>query len=150
MIRGTGVALLAALAFTAGCGDHEFDPPDRGARVERAAAAYSAAMFDSISWADSAMELAEGNSIYAEECRRCHGPLGQGATDYARERDLTVPSLVVPDWPLADLDSLRKKIFIGHESGMPVFGDGSLTNRQIDATAAYILRMLRPDVLEQD
>jgi hypothetical protein len=30
---------------------------------------------------------------------------------------------------------------------MPVFGDGGLTPRQIDATAAYVLGSLRPDVL---
>ena len=51
---------------------------------------------------------------------------------------------------MADVDSLRRMIFIGHESGMPVFGDGDLSLREIDATAAYILRTLRPDVLEQD
>jgi len=150
MTRGIGVALFAVACVTTACGGHDFEPPDRAERVERAAAAYSPTLFDSISWADSSTELTEGNIVYAEECRRCHGPLGQGGTDYARERGLTVPSLVVPDWPLADPDSLRRRIYVGHESGMPVYGDGNLTPRQIDATAAYILRTLRPDVLEQD
>jgi mono/diheme cytochrome c family protein len=143
-------ALLIGLVFIGGCGDHKFDPPDPAVRVERAEAAFSTAMFDTISWGSDDAELTEGNTIYAEQCRRCHGPLGLGATDYALERNLRVPSLVAPNWPLAQPDSLRRRIFVGHASGMPVFGDGELTPRQIDAAAAYILRTLRPDVLEQD
>jgi mono/diheme cytochrome c family protein len=142
--------LLTVLWAAAACKGHEFDPPDRAVRVDRAAAAYSSTLFDTIAWDGEATQLTEGNSVYAEECRRCHGPLGQGGTDYARQRNLTVPSLVTPGWPLAQVDSLRRQIFVGHESGMPVFGDGNLTPRQIDAAAAYILLELRPDVLEQD
>jgi mono/diheme cytochrome c family protein len=103
-----------------------------------------------VSWDDGASTLIIGNQVYAEECRRCHGPLGMGGTEYARERDLDVPSLVVPDWPLAEPDSLRRRIYVGHESGMPIYGDGDLSLREIDATAEYILRRLRPDVLEDD
>lgn len=150
MMRRTGVALLAVVGITAACADHDFEPPDRAERVGRATSAFSVAMFDTVAWDEEDAQMTEGNAIYSEECRRCHGPLGRGTTDYARERNLTVPSLVAPEWPLAQVDSLRRKIFIGHESGMPVFGDGDLTPRQIDATAAYILRSLRPDVLEQD
>jgi mono/diheme cytochrome c family protein len=144
------LTLLAAVGAAVACSGHDFEPPDRAERVERADAAFSAALFDTVGWADEATQMTEGNEVYAEECRRCHGPLGRGATDYARERNLTVPSLVAPDWPYTQADSLRRKIFTGHASGMPVFGDGTLTPRQIDATAAYILRSLRPDVLEQD
>ena len=150
MNRGTGVVLLAVVWAAMACADQEFEPPDRAIRTDRAAASYSVAMFDTVDWPDEDTQLTAGNAVYAEECRRCHGPLGLGDTDYARQRDLTIPSLVVREWPLADVDSLRRKIFIGHESGMPVFGDGDLTPRQIDAGAAYILRSLRPDVLEQD
>jgi len=145
-----GSALLVGLIAISGCGDHKFEPPDPSVRVDRAEAAFSTAMFDTIGWDSEATELTEGNTIYAEQCRRCHGPLGQGGTDYARERNLAVPSLVAPNCPLAQPDSLRRRIFVGHVSGMPVYGDGELTPRQIDAAAAYILRTLRPDVLEQD
>jgi mono/diheme cytochrome c family protein len=146
----SGIALGVGLMLVGGCGDHEFEPPDRNARVERAAAAYSPTTFDTIDWDAEAIQLTQGNTVYAEECTRCHGPLGRGGTDYARERNLTVPTLVAPSWPLAQVDSLRRRIFVGHASGMPVYGDGNLTPRQIDATAAYILRTLRPDVLELD
>ena len=84
---------------------------------------------------------------YAEQCGRCHGTLGQGDTDYARARDLAVPSLVEPDWAFESIDSLRRRIYAGHESGMPVFGDGTLDPREIDAAAGYILLGLRPEIL---
>ena len=146
MRRPRGLALLL-LALAAGACEHEFEPPDRAARVARADSLFATQAFDSLTWAEEEQRLTEGNLVYAEECRRCHGTLGMGTTDYARERDLDVPSLVERDWPMANVDSLRRKIFIGHESGMPIYGDGDLTLREIDATAGYILRMLRPEVL---
>jgi len=141
--------LLLTLVTVAGCG-HEFEPPDRAARVARADSVFSAAAFDTVAWVDQAARVEEGNVVYSVECRRCHGTLGRGTTDYARERELDVPSLVERNWPLAQQDSLRRRIYIGHESGMPIFGDGDLTLRQIDAAAAYILLTLRPEVLEED
>jgi mono/diheme cytochrome c family protein len=147
MKRAVWTALVAAVGIGTGCADHEFEPPDRVERVQRATSAFSVTLFDTIAWGDEVTRLTEGNVVYSEECRRCHGPLGLGDTDYARQRNLTIPSLVAPDWRLAQIDSLRRKIFTGHEAGMPVFGDGGLTPRQIDATAAYVLGSLRPDVL---
>ncbi|HUF76136.1 MAG TPA: cytochrome c [Longimicrobiales bacterium] len=137
---------LASTAALGAC-EQEFEPPDPSVRVERAAAAYSLALFDTIVWEDPETRITQGNVAYAEQCRRCHGTVGSGETDYARARNLTVPSLVEPDWAFANLDSLRRRIYTGHESGMPVFGDGTLDPRQIDATAAYILLGLRPEVL---
>lgn len=142
-------AVFAAAALLSACEGQRFEPPDRAERVDRAEGVYSPALFDTIRWADEQARLLAGNLVYAEECRRCHGALGEGRTDYARERGLTVPSLVRPGWPKADADSLRHMIFVGHESGMPIYGDGDLSPRQIDATAAYILLSLRPDVLEE-
>jgi mono/diheme cytochrome c family protein len=142
-------AATLSIIFTIGCG-HDFDPPDRTQRVLEAEGRYSAALFDSISWASQEARVLEGNTVYAEDCRRCHGQLGEGRTDYARERNLTVPSLVEPDWPLAEMDSLRRGIYVGHESGMPVFGEGGLSLWQVDAVAAYILDVLRPEVLGGD
>lgn len=144
-------AILAtlAIAFTVACG-HDFEPPDRVQRVLEAERGYSAALFDSISWASREARVMEGNTVYAEDCRRCHGQLGEGRTDYAQERNLTVPSLVEPDWSLAEMDVLRREIYVGHESGMPVFGEGGLSLWQVDAVAAYILDVLRPEVLRED
>jgi len=142
--------LAAALAVAAAACHQEFEPPDRAARVARADSLFATQAFDTITWTDPGIRLTEGNLVYAEECRRCHGTLGRGETDYARERELDVPSLVERDWPMADVDSLRRKIFIGHESGMPIFGDHDLTLRQIDAAAAYILFTLRPEVVQED
>lgn len=139
---------LVTATLVAACGDQEFEAPDRAVRVQRAESTYTPAMFDTVSWDDTSAALTTGNRVYAEECRRCHGPLGMGSTDYARQRGLDVPSLVMPDWPLAEPDSLRRTIYVGHESGMPIFGDGELSAREIDATTAYILGSLRPDVLE--
>lgn len=145
MSRLASVLCLTALVATA-C-SHEFEPPDRSIRVREAASAYTVAAFDTVEWGDEGTRVTEGNAVYVQECRRCHGTLGAGGTDYARERDLDVPSLVEADWPLAQLDSLRRTIYIGHESGMPVYGDHDLELRQIDAAAAYVLLVLRPDVL---
>ena len=134
-----------ALALSA-CG-HEFEPPDRAERVAEAAAQYSTALFDSIAWADEEARTEEGNEVYAEKCRRCHGPLGRGETAYARERGLQVPSLVEPDWPIASMDSLRRVIYVGHEEGMPGWGVAGIAPREIDSSAYYILNSLRPELL---
>jgi mono/diheme cytochrome c family protein len=110
-----------------------------------AEAAYDAAMFDSVTWASDSVRAVEGNTVYAEMCRRCHGPLGYGDTDYARERGLEIPSLVKPGWALSNLDTLRHVVFVGHEDGMPIFGSGGISAREIDGAAYYIIEVLRPD-----
>lgn len=139
--------VFGALALVAVACGHDFEPPDRGERVREAEREYSATLFDSVAWTSQEARVQEGNTIYAEDCRRCHGQLGRGETDYARSRGLDVPSLVEPDWPLDDLSALRHEIYVGHETGMPVFGQGGLTLRQMDAVAAYILDVLRPEIL---
>ena len=121
-----GVAALVAWTAVVAC-EHEFEPPDRQERVRSAEAEYTPALFDSITWASREARVQEGNAIYAQDCRRCHGVLGRGVTDYAAERNLEVPSLVEPEWSLDDLDDLRHEIYIGHETGMPIFGQGGLS-----------------------
>ena len=65
-----------------------------------------------------------------------------------RERGLVIPSLVEPEWLYAaSLDSLRHVIFVGHEGGMPIFGVGGISLREIDGSAYYVVKTLRPDVL---
>ncbi|MFO7893256.1 MAG: c-type cytochrome [Longimicrobiales bacterium] len=147
-VRLWSILALAAGMGVSGCSDHEFHPPSQEERTTRADSLYTPALFDSIIWSSDSARVQTGNLIYADECRRCHGPLGRGETEYARENELTVPSLVEPDWVHAgSVDTLRRQIFVGHPGGMPNWGVGRLAPRQIDAAAAYILEQLRPEVM---
>lgn len=135
-----GLLLLAA------CGEHEFHPPSREAQVAEAEAAYSPALFDSIGWDADSARFAAGNDIFASRCRKCHGPDGRAGTDYAREQELDVPSLIEADWPYAgDIAAVRRRIFVGHPQGMPTWGVAGLTPREIDAVAYYVLSGLRSE-----
>jgi len=150
MRRGPALAAaLASLAVVAACkGEHHFEPPDRSAQVREANALYSPALFDTITWASDSVRALDGNAVFAAKCRRCHGTLGRGETDYAAARDLYVPSLVEPDWPMAaSIDSVRHTVFVGHAMGMPTFGVAGITLREIDSASYYVLNRLRPDVL---
>jgi mono/diheme cytochrome c family protein len=141
------VALAATLGLTA-CQEQEFEPPDRAAQVERADSLYSPALFDTVTWASDTVRALEGNIVYSAQCRDCHGPLGEGGTEYARARELAVPSLVEPGWEHeGDVDAVRRQIFIGHPEGMPSWGIGRVSPRDIDAAAYYIIAALRPEVL---
>lgn len=141
--------LLAATLIMGGCEEHEFHPPDRAEHVARADSLYAAASFDTITWSSEADRIAAGNLVYADECRRCHGPLGQGTTEYAESRDLDVPSLVDPEWALGDdFDAVRRRVFTGHPEGMPTWGVGQLSTRQIDAVTYYLVEQLRTEASE--
>ena len=143
------IALLAVITLGA-CKGHEFHPPDKEERVAAAEKEYQPAMFDSIRWSSADTRLTEGNTVYASKCRKCHGPTGEGGTEYAQEQKLAPPSLVAPDWKYASsIDSVRHRIFVGHASGMPGFGMGAITAREIDATAHYVLEQLRPDMAKR-
>ena len=140
--------LFATIGLAVGACGHEFHPPDSGERIREADELYTPEMFDSLSWESDSVRSFEGNAVYAANCRRCHGTMGDGDTEYARGRELQVPSLVERDWPLASsLDSLRHEVFAGHEGGMPGFGVAGITPREIDASAYFILYTLRPEVL---
>jgi mono/diheme cytochrome c family protein len=139
--------LLATTLLLGGCEEHEFHPPDRAEHVARADSVYATADFDTIAWDSEADRIAAGNLVYADECRRCHGPLGQGTTEYAESRDLEVPSLVDPEWAYGDdLDAVRRRIFTGRPDGMPTWGIGRLSTRQIDAVTYYLVEQLRTEV----
>ncbi len=144
------LALLALGATLLGaCEGHEFHPPDRAVRVAEADSTFSEEMFDSLTWTSNAERIQAGNLVYADECRRCHGPLGRGDTEYALGRDLDVPSLVEADWGFAeDPEAVRHLIFTGHGEGMPTWGIAALTPRQIDAAAHYIVDQLREEVTD--
>lgn len=106
------------------------------------------ALFDTVAWDDDDVRAHQGNEVFATRCRVCHGPLGAGGTDYARSQNLIVPSLVEPGWPLAaSIDSLRHRIYTGHEGGMPTWGVVGISPREIDAAAFYVLELLRPEII---
>lgn len=141
-------ALVALALLLAGCKDHEFAPPSREQRVAEAETVYSSAAFDTIRWDSAGARRAEGNLVYATHCRRCHGATGEGDTEYAREQELAPPSLVRADWTGgSSIDTVRHRIFVGHRGGMPTMGIATLTPREIDAAAAYIVEQLRPEAL---
>jgi mono/diheme cytochrome c family protein len=147
--RGRTALVVAGLLALGACSDHEFHPPDREGRVAEAQERFQDARFDTLAWDSDDARIQAGNLVFADECRRCHGPLGRGDTDYARQNDLEVASLVEPGWEFADdLDGVRRRIYVGHAEGMPNWGVGKLTERQIDAVAFYILEQLRPEILE--
>jgi len=84
MRGGAGPLLgMAAALAVAACGHREFQPPDREAKVREAAASFTPATFGTIAWDSAEARHVLGNLIYVEHCRTCHGPLGQGGTDYA-------------------------------------------------------------------
>lgn len=149
--RRAAAVKLVAVALAAGCGKHEFEPPPREAQVAAADSIYSTVLFDTIAWDSAGARELEGNAVFAAECRKCHGPLGHGVTEYARQRGLDVPSLVEPGWKYAQrIDSVRHTIFVGHTAGMPTWGVAGISPREIDAVAYYVLYRLRPDVLGGD
>lgn len=147
MSRAALVALVA-VALLAGCKEHEFHPPDREEQVQVAHGRYHQADFDTIAWPDSAARMIAGNEVFAAHCRKCHGPLGEGGTEYARTQELDVPSLVRADWPYDSLGAVRERVFAGHPEGMPSWGIGRLTLREIDAVAWYVQYALRADTAQ--
>ena len=148
MRAGAGATPMLMVALAACGGEHEFEPPDRAGQVAEAESLYRAARFDTVAWASDDTRALEGNVVFSTKCRQCHGPLGEGGTEYARERGLAVPSLVSPDWEYAgDLEAVRRRMFVGHPEGMPTWGVAGITPREIDAAAFYIVERLRPEVL---
>jgi mono/diheme cytochrome c family protein len=141
---GARVTLLLVLAAAGACEKPEFVPPDPAERAAEAEAAYRSAVFDTVAWTSTEERLLTGNQVFGAHCRRCHGPFGEGDTPYAREWRLEVPSLVEPEWEYAgDLDAVRRRTFTGHPPGMPVWGIGGISPREIDAVSFYILEQLR-------
>jgi mono/diheme cytochrome c family protein len=148
-VRAWIVAAAVGTVLGAGCADHEFEPPDRGARIARADSLFDAVRFDTVTWASDSLRAMAGNVVFSASCRNCHGPMGQGNMAYAAQRNLDVPSLVAEDWRYeGQPDSVRHRIFVGHIEGMPTWGIAGLTPREIDAVAFYLLEVLRPEVLE--
>ena len=142
------VSVATPVLLATGCGDKEFEPPDRAEQVEQAEELLEAPSFDTIAWASDDARAFEGNGVFAAKCRNCHGPVGRGGTEYARRQGLDVPSLVEPEMGIpAELEAVRERVFTGHPEGMPTWGVAGITLREIDAVSFYVLESLRPEVL---
>jgi mono/diheme cytochrome c family protein len=140
------VIAVAAVVTAAACEKHEFERPSREERVAQADSLLTPETFDTIAWASDSARAFDGNNAYAANCRSCHGYLGAGDTEYARQHSLEVPSLVRPDFPYHDVPAMRDRIFTGHPAGMPTWGVAGITPREIDGIAYYIVHVLRPEV----
>ena len=150
MTRELRLLGATALLLTLGACGHEFEPPDRADHIAAAEALYSAELFDTLTWESDYARTLEGNSVYASQCRKCHGSLGLGGTEYSEVRGLDVPSLVEWEWKFTDgLESVRHYVFVGHDGGMPSWGLSGLSPREIDGAAYYLLAQLRPEMLAQ-
>jgi mono/diheme cytochrome c family protein len=134
------------LLASSGCKPHEFHPPSDEERVAQADSMFTPALFDTIRWESDSAKLFAGNEVWAARCDKCHGPLGEGGTEYAAARKLAVPSIVTPDWSMADQpNEVRRRVYVGHSQGMPTWGVAGIPLRQVDAVTAYILQQLRPE-----
>jgi len=142
------VGVCALLVLTLACGKKEFEPPANGTRVGEASSQFDPAWFDTIQWTNQEQMLIDGASVYASNCRDCHGRMGAGGTEYAATRRLAVPSLVGEGWEYRDdLPAVRRLVFSGHAAGMPTHGVAGISLREIDAVSRYLLEQLRPEVL---
>ncbi|HEY0304363.1 MAG TPA: c-type cytochrome [Longimicrobiales bacterium] len=139
--------LIAIVMVGAGCKGHEFHPPSQEERVAQADSLYATMRFDTVHWASDSARLAMGNEVYAAKCDKCHGPTGEGGTEYAQSQHLEPKSLVRSDWEYGDdREAVRRRIFTGHPAGMPTWGVGKdITPREIDAVTSYIMERLRPE-----
>ena len=132
-----GVSVLFGVAFMAGCASGgggggamaAADPEPTGAPV-----------------VESTPELvAEGQALFAQRCRICHGNEGAG-TAFG-------PNLTDDEWAWIDpaspaaLTDLASLIRTGvmeprvSDTGMPPMGGGNFSDPQLNALAAYVLSL---------
>lgn len=152
------LAVLSVAVPTLACGGGEETPEQaverlreaRADSVAMAEAAYDAAAFDTISWPSVEERLNRGSVVWQFSCAKCHGPNGVGTGELAQQWDLAMPDLTIPEWEYAaDLEAIRHRIFVGHESEMPNWGLHGLKARDIDAVTAFIIRRLRGEPLPE-
>lgn len=116
----------------------------RADSVAEAEAAYDPAVFDTVSWESDGERLDRGAVVWQYSCRKCHGTTGMGDGETAKEYDIEMPVVVAENWEYAgDLEAIRHRIYVGHESDMPTWGLYGLKYRDIDAVAYFIENYLR-------
>jgi len=142
------LGIAGVILLLVGCESEGYEPPPEERRIELADSLYSPALFDTITWESDQERIEAGNLVYADSCRRCHGPVGEGGPARVAGREFSVPSLVRPDWPFDHIAAVRQRTFTGHTGGMPSWGISRLTPREIDAVAFYLIEQLRPEMLD--
>lgn len=110
----------------------------RADSVAMAEEAYQPAAFDSIAWGSENERLMRGEDVWNFSCGDCHGWQGQGDGPVATRHEYDVPDFTAADWDAGDVDSLRHRVYVGHESEMPSWGLYGLTYRDVDAVTYYI------------
>ncbi len=92
-------------------------------------------------------DVANGKSLYAEHCTKCHGADGSGEGDgtgvtLSRDRSfLVMPASICNPGFLASAPDqmIRRVVSVGRKSsGMPAFGRGKLAESEINDVVAYV------------
>jgi mono/diheme cytochrome c family protein len=123
----------------------------RADSVLMAEARYDPAVFDTITWESQEARFERGSVVWSFSCAKCHGAGGRGGGEMARQHELSIPSLLAPDWGLAgDQAEIRHKVYVGHESEMPSWGLYGLAYRDVDGVAFYIEEGLRAQAEEEN
>ncbi len=147
----TLVLSTLVIAGSVACGGET--EADRLARLQEARAdsvamateLYDAGVFDTVSWERPEARVERGAVVWRASCEKCHGIEGRGDGELAQQLGLEVPSFLTADWAYADqADSLRQRVFVGLEGGMPNWGLHGLGYRNIDAAVAYIGLLVAP------
>ena len=141
--RWSGVVLMCLLL--SGCGEPE--QPQAGA------ASASTPVIPGTPWF-SAVQVAEGGRLYAENCAVCHGQRGEGAANW-RERapDGRFPPPPLNGtghgWhhPLRALYTVIKTGSPGGQGNMPAWG-GKLSDEEIVATIAWFQSKWPKDIYD--
>lgn len=147
---------LVVLAWFGACGgeppaQEQAQGPTRADSVQMAAAAFEAAVFDTIQWKTGEEALERGGVVFQFSCQKCHGDGGRGNGNFVFRGDtLRPPSFLTKDWRFAsDPMGLREYIFHGNTLGMPYWGLVGLKYRDLDAVSRYITDYLRPNYGEK-
>jgi ubiquinol-cytochrome c reductase cytochrome c subunit len=87
----------------------------------------------------------EGAELYLENCGACHAPTGVGAAITSGKEDESFPTdIIAPSL----LDSTRIEVAEAIRSGpgtMPVFGDGTFTDEEVNEIVGYVTYLSDPD-----
>jgi ubiquinol-cytochrome c reductase cytochrome c subunit len=88
-------------------------------------------------------DLGEGLELYQENCAACHAPTLIGAP-LTRGRTGSTRSIIAPDLRAATPTEVAEAMLVGPD-GMPVFGEETFSESQVDSIVAYVESQKTPD-----